>query len=201
MAKPKDRTAWGGAGGAALTILLYALKVSGKNSRATIAILLFAVATLFLYAAWNMPWMSQGKRRHSKVLRGIFMIVFVCTSLSIFGYWIWPESSEVKSLCPRPLNFSLKQVPLPSSAHADNYATEVTIDAVREPMYHVHVFTRTLFSGLNLTESPQQGISATETRQWEHYSFFVTSTHGATEYKVVVYTPEALRLVCVNQDN
>ena len=184
-----------------MAILLALFSKSAAYSAELAVLLLLVSFALFASAFLQMDWVSSPDRSIHRIVRGACLVIPLAAAMSIYGYLIWPENPEIKLLCPRPLSYSLRRVEVPRSPTADNYATELTIRAVREPMYHARVFTRALFSGVHLIEAPAEGISTTETRDWEHYSFVVTSTHASTIYKVVVYTSEELRIVCVNQDN
>lgn len=184
-----------------MNCLLAALKVSGKSSGTVIVLLLASAYVLFAWGLWHSSFISSSKATLTKITRVAVLMTCLALGLVLFALWLWPTNAEVASRCPRPLEFSLRAISVVPSPTADNYATEITIRSNREPMYHVHVFTRSVFSSLNLIKAPEQGLSTTETRPWMPKSFFITSTHPAKEYKVIVSTSEALRVVCVNQDN
>ena len=192
---------WFGLGVAAIGGVWWA-RLTPTTSNITLA---FAVISLTITAVIH-PWTAS---QHF-IVRTLFAVAtFSVASLAVY-FTLWTKSAsggpdlslttEEATLCPRPLRYSLRQVEVPPSTTRDNYATELTIEAVREPMFRVTVFVRTLYSQLVLTDSPATGISATE-HGTDPYSFQVSSTKPAQRYKVVVHTSEWLRVICINQHN
>ncbi len=112
------------------------------------------------------------------------------------------EQAELECLCPRPLKYALTGLPPPSD---NNYATEVTITAVREPIYRLRLFSRTQLGYATLKSTApygnKQATSALGTLAYDPYSVVMHSSAPQNEYKVIFHTAEGLRLKCINQEN
>jgi hypothetical protein len=113
-----------------------------------------------------------------------------------------PEKDETQCLCPRPVEFSLKPLPAPND---NNYATEVTITAGREPMYRVRLFARSqIHPGGELWASPHGKESAalfTGVMAYDLSSIYLRSSAPEQEFKLELHSAEGLRIKCVNQEN
>jgi len=111
------------------------------------------------------------------------------------------EADELGCLCPRPLKYSLKSLNAPTD---NNYATELTVDAVREPIYRLRVFTRTFISYGALTETSPHAKDAASflvMMESDKYSFIMHSSGPQNRYRAELHTAEGLRIKCVNQEN
>jgi micrococcal nuclease len=111
------------------------------------------------------------------------------------------ERAEIECLCPRPLTYTLQSLPPPSD---NNYATELTIKAVREPIYRLRVFSRTQISYATLTETwphDKQAASFLERMEYDLYSIVMHSSAPQKRYKAIFHTAEGLRIKCINQEN
>lgn len=112
------------------------------------------------------------------------------------------DKTREQCLCPRPLKYSIKSLPAPAD---NNYAFELSVKSVREPVYHLRVFSRTKLDYATLAFTSPYGAdksaSALGTYQYDPYTVTMQSSAPQKEYKAIFHTAEGLRLVCVNQDN
>ncbi|SRR6266849_6300798 len=112
------------------------------------------------------------------------------------------DEAEIECLCPRPLNFSLKSLPPPTDT---NYATELTILAVREPIYRLRVFSRTYISNGTLSETWPYGLNDAVNMlgmfDYDRFTIVIHSSAPQKRYRAVLHTAEGLRIKCVNQEN
>jgi hypothetical protein len=111
------------------------------------------------------------------------------------------QHDENQCLCPRPLPYELKALAQPSN---DNYATEVTITAKREPIYRLRIFGRTQMRSGRISASPYgDGEAAVGVLEMDYdpFSLVMNSSAPQQELKVEVHTSEGLRIKCINQEN
>jgi hypothetical protein len=112
------------------------------------------------------------------------------------------EEAELQCLCPNPVTFSLKSLAAPND---NNYATEVTITAVQDPMYRVRLFARSqIHPSGELRASPYgKGKAAlfTGILAYDLYSIILRSSSPEQEFKLELHSAEGLRIKCVNQEN
>ena len=111
------------------------------------------------------------------------------------------DKEELKCLCPRPLYYTLKRLPSPKD---NNYSTEVTITAVREPMFRIRIYSRTPISRSVLTEvfpNDKNSVTGQYLMDYDRNSVVIQSSAPQTKFTLVMDTSEALRLKCVNQEN
>jgi len=113
-----------------------------------------------------------------------------------------PEAQEIQCLCPRPLKYELAALSPPSDT---NFSTELTIHAVREPMYRLRVFARTaiVFTGPLFASPHDEDRTATVVQRMDYdpYSIVIRSSAPQELFKIELHTPEGLRIKCVNQEN
>ena len=112
------------------------------------------------------------------------------------------EEAEMQCLCPSPVEFSLKSQAAPND---NNYSTEVTVTAVKDPMYRVRLFARSpIHPSGELGASPYGKDKAalfTGILGYDFYSVILRSSSPEQEFKLVLHSSEGLRLKCVNQEN
>jgi len=111
------------------------------------------------------------------------------------------EFAELQCLCPRPVEYSLAAMPEPKN---NNYATQVTINKVRESLYRVRLFSRAIISGANLNgvwPNESKAITTLGMMDFDRYSIIIQSTAPQDGFKVVLQTAEGLRIKCINQEN
>ena len=111
------------------------------------------------------------------------------------------EEAETQCLCPRSLPYELTALAPPSD---DNYATQMTITAKREPMYRLRIFARTQMRSGKISASPySEGKAALSVMEMDYdpYSLVMNSSAPQNEFTLEVHSAEGLRLKCINQDN
>jgi hypothetical protein len=112
------------------------------------------------------------------------------------------DEAEIECLCPRPLKFTLKSLPTPIET---NYATELMITAVREPIYRLRVFSRSYISNGTLVEAgpygPHEAASFLGMFDYDKFTVVMHSSSPQKSYRAVLHSAEGLRIKCVNQEN
>lgn len=111
------------------------------------------------------------------------------------------EREELRCLCPRPIAYDLTAMPQPKD---NNYAVEVTIRKVREPLYRVRLFSRTIISEANLIDvwpNTKNAITTLQTMDFDKYSIIIQSTAPQDRFKALLQTNAGLRIKCINQEN
>jgi hypothetical protein len=112
-----------------------------------------------------------------------------------------PDADQIKCLCPRPLKYALTALPAPSD---NNYATKLDIRAVREPIYKLRIFSRTVLSSGKLEAFPYgegQAAIVVEEFDYDRYSLIVQSTRPENRFIINVESAQGLRLKCIDQEN
>jgi len=108
----------------------------------------------------------------------------------------------MQCLYPSPVAFSLKSLAAPND---NNYATEVTVGAVKDPMYRVRLFARSqIHPSGELRASPYGKDKAalfTGILGYDLYSIVLRSSSPEEEFRLELHSAEGLRLKCVNQEN
>jgi hypothetical protein len=111
------------------------------------------------------------------------------------------DAAQIACLCPRPLKYALKALPPPSD---NNYATQIDIRAVREPIYKLRIFGRTQLHSGKLAAFPYgEGKAGTVVMEMDYdpFSLIVQSSAPQTRYTLEVRSAQGLRIKCVNQEN
>jgi hypothetical protein len=110
--------------------------------------------------------------------------------------------NETQCLCPHPVEFSLKPLASPND---NNYATEVTVTAGKEPMYHLRLFARSIIHpGGELWASPygkDKAALSVGIMAYDLYSVILRSSSPEQQFKLELHSAEGLRIKCVNQEN
>jgi hypothetical protein len=110
------------------------------------------------------------------------------------------DEKEIACLCPRPVEYSLFALPTPTD---NNYATQVEMNAGKESMYRVQLFTRTPVHAGKIEASPHKddaGMAVVE-MTFDPYTLLVQSSAPQQQFKLEVRSSEGLRLKCINQIN
>ena len=114
------------------------------------------------------------------------------------------EEEQIKCLCPRPLEYTLKALPAPSD---DNYSTEVDIKAKAgaDPIYHLRIFARTQIHPGKIFETLPFGsgkaASGVGVLTYHPYSLVLQSSSPQREYRIELHSAEGLGIKCINQEN
>jgi hypothetical protein len=111
------------------------------------------------------------------------------------------DTAQINCLCPRPLKYNLTALPTPND---NNYATKVEIHSVREPIYKLRIFSRTVVSSGPISALPYgQGQAAVGVEEfaYDRLSLVMQSSKPETEYTIEIHSSEGLRLKCINQVN
>jgi hypothetical protein len=110
--------------------------------------------------------------------------------------------NETQCLCPHSVEFSLKPLASPND---NNYATEVTVTAGKEPMYHLRLFaTSIIHPAGELRASPygkDKAVLSVGIMAYDLYSVILHSSNPEQEFKLELHSAEGLRIKCVNQEN
>jgi hypothetical protein len=111
------------------------------------------------------------------------------------------DQAQVDCLCPRPLLYTLEALPPPAN---HNYATKVTINAVREPIYKLRIFSRTpIYSGAinSFPYGAGQAAVSVEELDYDRFSLVMQSSRPEQGFTIEVGSAQGLRLKCINQEN
>ena len=109
--------------------------------------------------------------------------------------------SEMKCLCPNPLQFGLNALP-ESPDH--NLSTDIDIRKSARPMYRIRIFSADdLASVGGVVAIPNSGNSLNLTGRMDAdpASVILSSSSPTDEFKLKVETERALRVKCINQED
>lgn len=115
-----------------------------------------------------------------------------------------PDQDRISCLCPNLVPYRLEALPTPPS---DNYATLLTLDGPRQPIYKVRLFFRDVFSHSEVVYPTSEMAKMYHfsfgqvSMDYDRYSLVVQSTAPQQSFKLKMFSSTGLRVICANQIN
>ncbi len=108
------------------------------------------------------------------------------------------RTKEEELLCPSPLKYSLHEV----AAHGkDNFAFEIRIQKAMADMFRVRIYSKAFIDIANVTEPDGKDAVVVSGLRPGSNMVLLQSTKPTSHFGAVLYSTEAVRIVCVNQEN